>query len=453
MSRLKKYVVSINGVLIISFATLLIFTALSGQVSALWLVILLLSVGATLLLVNVMLKRITTPINQLINAALTLKNNAPIQPINANRYDFLHDVALTLNKAHNRSYKRSAKLDLAAQQLSTLLASMTEGIIAADNKHTVLHLNQAAITMLAINSQDFIGKPLWEVIRSKELNDLFNDTLNSGLARTVKVEYLSPNRCYLQLKSAPLKHEGEIIGAVIVLSDVSQMHRLDAIRKDFIANASHELKTPITAITGLVETILDDNKMPAPTRTRFLQKIAAQSTRIDTIVSQLLALSKAEGNIELSYQDKIILGDVAAYLTDQYKPLAELKKIAFAITCQEADFALYGNQETLLQAIGNIVNNAIKYTDNNGKVAITLKVQESQVLITIKDNGIGIAKADQASIFERFYRADKAHNTKIEGSGLGLAIARQIIIAHRGTIDLKSALGKGSTFYISLPSD
>ncbi len=457
MPKLKKYFVIINSLLVAFFGIAIMYFMLflaNGQYNTTAFVTMMLVLcGATIFTVNWLLTYIANSVGRLKMVASALKNGECIYPTNLAQYDFLADIAAELNTIQYRIHRRSEKLDLATQKLATILGSMTEGIIAVDQKQMLLHLNQAAIDMLAIHHTEFIGKPLWEVTRSKELNKLFNDSLNQGTSITVKVEHISPSRRWLQLKSAPLKHEGQVIGAVIVLSDVTNMHKLDTMRKDFITNASHELKTPVTAIIGLIETILDDSTMAMDTQKRFLQKINMQSKRINTIVGQLLALSKAEGVIETSYQDKIVLGDLCVSLTDQYTPVADLKGISFSIQCSVPELTFYGNQERLLQAIGNIVNNAVKYTANKGKVHIVYQLQQRQVIIAVSDTGIGIAKHEQSSIFERFYRIDKAHNSQTEGSGLGLAIARHIIIAHGGSITLESELGQGSTFYITLPLD
>ena len=456
MFRLKRLFLVTGSILAICFVVASLFFVVMAPTqhnTALFIIIMFALYGAVLLTIFGLFRYMTRSIQHLSVMTEALRDREHIAPpAKLGKYGFLKDIVAALNAVGHLTHRRSEKLDLASQKLATILGSMTEGIIAVDHQQTLLHLNQAAISILNIDPVHYDGKPVWEIIRSREINDLLADALGKGNARTVKLEYITPSRRWIQLKSAPLKHNNRVVGAVIVLSDVTQIHSLDEMRRDFVTNASHELKTPVTAIQGMIETILDDTTMAAATQKIFLEKISAQSSRINNITNELLNLSKAEQFIETSHQDSILLSSLCTLLKNQYAPIAELKEINLSAQCLDSNSAFQGNQEALLQAIGNIISNAIKYTSKGGRVASTFQLQEKNVLITVTDNGMGIAKNEQSRIFERFYRIDKAHNQQhIEGSGLGLSIARHIIIAHGGAITLESRLGRGTTFYITLP--
>ena len=224
----------------------------------------------------------------------------------------------------------------------------------------------------------------------------------------------------------------------------------EATRRDFIANASHELKTPVTAIQGITETLLEDVSMDDETRRQFLQKVNGQSIRLSQLISDLLALSRLESSGTDSFENvdlKEIIEDSCKVL----QPFAKEKGLSLDVQCPETNVVISGDEESLNQLLVNLLDNAVKYTPEGGKVTVQLTTNNQQAIIEIEDNGIGIEPAEQQRIFERFYRVDKARAKTLEGTGLGLSIVKHIVIRHQGHIALESALGKGSLFRVTLP--
>ena len=224
----------------------------------------------------------------------------------------------------------------------------------------------------------------------------------------------------------------------------------EATRRDFIANASHELKTPVTAIQGITETLLEDASMDDETRQQFLQKVNDQSIRLSQLISDLLALSRLESSGADSFKNI----DLKEIIEDSCKVLqffAKEKTLSLDVRCPENKVVISGDEESLNQLLINLLDNAIKYTPEGGKVTVQLTTNHEQVIIEVEDNGIGIELAEQKRIFERFYRVDKARSKTLGGTGLGLSIVKHIVIRHQGHIALESAPGQGSLFRVTLP--
>ena len=257
----------------------------------------------------------------------------------------------------------------------------------------------------------------------------------------------------LNLRGTMLRDgEGHRMGALIVLDDVTRLRKLENIRRDFVANVSHELKTPITAIKGFSETLRTGDVIDPVDAKRFLEIIDKNANRLESIVEDLLSLSKIEREEE---RKEIILEEgsikeVVKSAMKLYQTKAKEKKIEMDLKCDE-DIRAHINAPLLELAVGNLLDNAIKYS-NSGSDVLSAAVQtEKEVIIQIQDHGIGIAREHLPRLFERFYRVDKARSRKMGGTGLGLALVKHIVQAHGGQVSVESTLGKGSTVTISLP--
>jgi len=224
----------------------------------------------------------------------------------------------------------------------------------------------------------------------------------------------------------------------------------EAIRRDFIANASHELKTPVTAIQGITETLLEDTNMDEETQQRFLQKVNNQSRRLSQLISDLLALSRLELNDTDSFEN-LDLNEIIEDSCNLLLPFAKERALSLKVQSPEAKVVISGDEKSLNQLIINLLDNAIKYTPEGGEVSVRLTTNNEQAIIEVEDNGIGIEPAEQQRIFERFYRVDKARSKTLGGTGLGLSIVKHIVIKHQGHIVLESTSGQGSLFRVTLP--
>ena len=240
---------------------------------------------------------------------------------------------------------------------------------------------------------------------------------------------------------------------VFLPSDVGEIRRLETVRRDFIANVSHELKTPVTAIRGLVETLIDDKQMDVPTKDRFLAKIKGQALRLSNLVADLLTLSRLESQkiLSESEKEKFELKKVIKTSAEAQQPAVESKKIQLDIDLPKEPVPVMGDFEALRQSVDNLISNAVKYTTEEGSITVGLKVEGKEAVIFVKDTGMGIEPHHLDRIFERFYRVDKARSRELGGTGLGLSIVKHVAISHGGSVSVDSTQGEGSIFRIHLP--
>ena len=335
-----------------------------------------------------------------------------------------------------------------------VLASMIEGVLAVDHQERILRINQAAATLLGTNPELAVGRSLQEVVRKPELQRFITESLQSrtSIEADMTLLYQGEER-FLQTHGTPLRgSDGQTIGALIVIRDVTRLRRLENLRRDFVANVSHELRTPITAIKGAVETLLAGaNENPEDSQ-RFLEIANRQSDRLNAIIEDLLSLSRLERDAE---------SDEVGRTHERLLPILEsaLQSCSSIAKSREVDVNLFCSEELvanvnsalLEQAVINLVDNAIKYSESRNFVTVESWQEGEQVMIKVQDRGQGISKAHLPRLFERFYRVDAARSRAVGGTGLGLAIVKHIVQAHNGGVTVHSTPGEGSVFTMSLP--
>ena len=357
----------------------------------------------------------------------------------------MNQMALDLNQRITREIEQRSESE-------AILGCMIEGIVAVDNNQQVLRLNRAAATLFGVSPHLCVGQPIQEVIREAELQNFIRQALNQPKPREQELILHGPQRRYLHAQGTPLTGtNGEPIGVLIVLHDRTRLRQLESVRRDFVANVSHELKTPITAIRGAVETLIDDDSADAASR-RFLQIIFKQSERLNALVEDLLDLSRIEqGGTEGSWPlTPEPLAPVLENARLTCESLAAKTGIQIELSCP-ADLKAQIHPSLLEQAVENLLTNAIKYSDPSSKVILQGEKTEGQVMIRVRDFGCGISKDHQTRLFERFYRVDMARSRQLGGTGLGLAIVKHVVQSHHGDVAVDSAPGEGSTFTILLP--
>jgi two-component system phosphate regulon sensor histidine kinase PhoR len=336
-----------------------------------------------------------------------------------------------------------------------VLSSMIEGVLAVDNEERILRVNQSAAELLNIDHAVAIGRRIQEVIRKPDLQNFVSQALQSQKRIEEDITLvIRGNEIFLQAHGAPLRDSsGKDIGALVVLNDITRLQRLENIRRDFVANVSHELKTPITAIKGSVETLLGGAVEDEESAQRFLDIIARQSDRLNAIIEDLLALSRIEQGEERDGLEKAKtqLRSVFLNTLQACQLKANDKQVALEMDCPD-DIEIMINAPLLEQALVNLVDNAIKYSPEKGRVHFSALREDSAVVIKVQDWGSGISKEHLPRLFERFYRVDKARSRKLGGTGLGLAIVKHIVQSHNGQIAVESTPGNGSTFIIQLPT-
>jgi len=340
-------------------------------------------------------------------------------------------------------------------EYEAVLSSMIEGVIAVDAKERILSINQAAMDMLNLSSENLKHRSLQEMIRNFELQQLIAVTLSErkALERDIVIHQHEKERI-LNLKSHPLIHAAEQeIGALVVLNDVTRIRLLEEVRRDFVANVSHELKTPLTTIKGFVETLINGTLTENPQEAeRFLKIINKHVDRLNAIIVDLLSLARMENldeKIELRFTEKDLRQMVETAM-QLLASKAEQKHIRLELQCvgqpkAEIDATL------IEQALVNLLDNALKYSNENSRVLLKITEDDREVHLGVQDEGPGIHKQHLPRLFERFYRADKARSREMGGTGLGLAIVKHITQLHSGRVTVDTILGKGSTFTIHLP--
>jgi two-component system phosphate regulon sensor histidine kinase PhoR len=340
------------------------------------------------------------------------------------------------------------------KQEEAVLASMVESVLAVDNAQRIIRVNRAAALLFGMAGDAYEGRALPEVIRHPDLHSLVSRTLESDSPIEGEITLYDPVEKTLQVHGTSLEDSaGERIGALFVLNDITRLRRLERVRRDFVANVSHELKTPITTIKGFVETLLGGALENRADAVRFLEIIARHTDRLNAIIDDLLSLSRLdqgtgkEGGITFEPVD---LNRVIQRAVDACRAEAEARRVRVVVE-DERPTLVTVNPPLLEQAIVNLLNNAIKYSDEGDAVEISARWVNDEMMIRVADRGCGIEPEHLPRIFERFYRTDKARSRDMGGTGLGLAIVKHIAMIHGGRVSVESHVGEGSTFYIVLP--
>jgi two-component system phosphate regulon sensor histidine kinase PhoR len=335
---------------------------------------------------------------------------------------------------------------------------MTQGVICVDSDERILFVNRTAQELLRIKGEGAKGRLLQACVRSSEIQRFVQQVLSSDQPPDMQ-EFRLPiyDNLVLQISgSSLLDSRGERIGALVVLNDVTRLRELEMVRKQFVANVSHELKTPITTIKGYVETLCD-GALEDPEHARsFLERIAYNTERLDKIIEDLLSLSRIEQDVDRG-QVKLVPGNLHDIVQSAIRAVSDKAK-AHGIRIAFPQYEIIAtpivsrvNPTLLEQAMVNLLDNAIKYSEPGQLVQIEIITKEHLAEIRVRDYGCGIQAEHLPRLFERFYRVDKGRSRELGGTGLGLAIVKHIVEAHNGRVDVESTLGEGSIFTISIP--
>jgi two-component system phosphate regulon sensor histidine kinase PhoR len=363
------------------------------------------------------------------------------------------DLAAALVRLREQLVERGLTIGRQDTQQEAVLGSMIEGVLAIDGRRRILGINRAAADLLDVEADEAAGRPMQDVIRNPDLRrfaltaiDCREPVEDDLLLRGVRDRTI-------RLRGTALRDASGDGGAVIVLNDVTEVQRLENVRRDFVANVSHELKTPVASIKGFVETLLDGALDDHADARRFLGIVSRQADRLASIIEDLLALSRIEqsetsGTLPLERQP---LAGLLVAATDDCRPRATERSIHLELTCPPM-LMVTVNGPLLEQAVINLVDNAIKYSEPGKTVWLSADADADGTAIRVRDEGCGIAAEHLPRLFERFYRVDKARSRNLGGTGLGLSIVKHIVQAHAGTIAVESTPGVGTAFTIRLPT-
>lgn len=374
----------------------------------------------------------------------------------------LAGLAESLNQMAGQLNVRLSTVVQQRNELGALLSSMVEGVVAVNREQRILSLNRAASEMLQLDPRQTIGRSIQEVIRNSTMQELVRRSLNEDAPvqgeLTLQVngngndQHTQDQQRHIEFQSAQL-HDArdKRIGMVIVLHDVTQLRKLESVRRDFVANVSHEVKTPVSAIKASVETLLDDQTHDPQQIHHFMKIIQRQADRLAAIVEDLLSLARIEQDTATIYADleTAELLPVLAAACETCQAGADARRMQLHLTCPP-DLHARINPPLLEQAVVNLVDNAIKYSPEGKPVYIEAHAQDREVVVIVRDEGRGIEPAHLPRIFERFYRTDRARSRQMGGTGLGLSIVKHIAQAHGGRVSVDSRIGVGSRFTIHL---
>jgi two-component system, OmpR family, phosphate regulon sensor histidine kinase PhoR len=363
--------------------------------------------------------------------------------------DELGDLARALSRTTPRLEEVLNGLSTELGRREAILASMTEGVLAVDAKLRVSFHNDFFARAVATHEISE-GVPLIKVLRDPGLFELLKRVVDSGETLRQRVKMSVGEERTFEVYATPMaSHSAR--GALAILHDITPMERLERVKRDFVANVSHEFRTPLATITGYAETLLDGGLEDEKNRRKFVEVIQANSVRLNNLAADLITLSQLEAGWPEAQPGPIPIGEVIHNAVSTLEPVARLNGISLRLHEVE-QVEVLGHRIHFEQALVNLVDNAIKFNKPMGEVCVkAVRTADDQVEISVSDTGIGIPREDQSRIFERFYRVDKARSRQVGGTGLGLSIVRHAVEQMQGTVKVSSELGKGTCFTITLP--
>lgn len=395
-------------------------------------------------------RRFTAPIAEMTAAAEDLRGGDYTRRVRFSRRDELGILGDTLNRLGIELTDRIASLSRDDARLRAILSGMVEGVVAIDERDRIAFCNDAARESLDLGEGDLEGTRLWERVAVGELVDLIDEARASESHAEREIEILRPaGERTLVAHVSPFVGGGDR-GLVVVFHDITKLRRLERVRRDFVANVSHELKTPLTSIKGFVETLLDGALHDEENNERFLRRISANTDRLTSLVSDLLSLARIEARGETIPTTPVEVSAIVGEVLRRQENSLHAKRLVCHADELAAEVVVRGDEEALHQIVGNLLDNAIKYTPEGGEIHLRLRVEARTAILEVQDSGIGIPAREVDRVFERFYRVDKGRSREIGGTGLGLSIVKNLVLKMGGEISVESEEGVGTRFVVKL---
>jgi two-component system phosphate regulon sensor histidine kinase PhoR len=365
--------------------------------------------------------------------------------------DELGELARTYSDMAARIEEKVKDLSRERTQLGAILSSLIESIVAIDHQGRLLFLNPAAKNLFGLTSDDIRGRPFLEVLRHVPLNDVLNQALVERQAVKKEILLHSPAEHIVSVHALAVDYGQGQTGVLAALHDITELRKLESVRREFVANVSHELKTPLTSIRGYVETLLDGAVDDPKHNKAFLQTIQEHTNNLSRLIDDVLDLSAIEAD-RVDYRFEMLnIKEVADRIVKALEPMAKAKKVALEADLSGTLPKVRADREKLAQIMMNLIDNAIKFNKTGGEVRLTAEPNGTHLQVRVKDTGRGIAAVDLPRVFERFYRGNKDRSHEIPGTGLGLAIVKHLVEAHQGAVSVQSTPGQGSIFEFTLP--
>jgi len=359
--------------------------------------------------------------------------------------DSVEKMSQNLKETFNSLFEERKRAD-------SILSGMTEGVLAVDGSGYVILVNPASEKLFQITSNEALGKTVRQAIKNNEIADIIEKAIATGEKEKKELSIISPADAVFEAQLDTIRdNEGDIIGVVCVLYDITELRKLENYRKDFVANVSHELKTPLTSIKNYVETLLNGAIDDKENNISFLKKIEKNANNLEYLINDILDISKLENKKDKIAFAKLNAKDLVLKAFDLLSGKGAKKDIKFSIDCGD-DLYILGIEDYAYRALLNVLDNAINYTEPGGSVSVKCSKERDSLKLSVSDSGIGISKEDLGRIFERFYRVDKARSRDAGGTGLGLSIVKHIMNLHEGLVEVESVEGKGSVFTLVFKS-
>ncbi len=403
-------------------------------------------------------RSLTHPISEVAQRAIQLVSSTFGKEVRVSSTDELESLSKAIGEMGIQSRSQIEEISKEKDYLQTILKGMTEGVLVVDGRGRILTVNDALRTLLSL-SKDVSDKMPLEIIRNAELEGAIRKAIQDGENVALELDLNKFGERTIEVNVVSILPSGRrmdedsegIRGAIAVFHDITRLKQLEKIRQDFVANVSHELRTPLTTIKGYAETLLEGG-LEEDQALQFAQVIKRHTDRLTKIVEDLLMLSRIETKEFQLKMETILLRDFIDDVVDLVEEPAEKKEISLSRNEIPSSLAVLADRNYLEQILTNLLDNSIKYTPEGGRVIVSAVEKDSMdIQFSVEDNGIGIPREDLSRIFERFYRVDKGRSKELGGTGLGLSIVKHLVQVHGGRIWVESQLGKGSTFYFTLP--
>ncbi|HWO94666.1 MAG TPA: ATP-binding protein, partial [Dehalococcoidia bacterium] len=360
----------------------------------------------------------------------------------------LGDLARAFNEMSRSLQAAFSALAAERQRFVAVVSASTNGVIALDAARHIRYMNPSAEEILGMTREEAQGKPLLYALHQPEVHSRLTLVAEERRNEALSIE-LGPQRRWLRVLIMPLRDAGDW-AFLIILVDLTEMRRLETVRRDFVSNVSHELRTPLAALRAAIETLQEGALDDRPAAMSFLQRMLGEVDRLTNLVDELLTLSRIEAQLnETLSREPVDIERVAGNVVERMRPQADRAGIRLSISGAAEGLAVSGDPEQLDRAVTNLVHNALKFTPRGGSVVVATRREDGAAVLEVRDTGVGMSTADQARAFERFFKSDRSRST--EGAGLGLAIVRHVIQAHGGEVALESELGRGTTIRCLLP--
>ena len=400
--------------------------------------------------------RIIEPIKNLSVTSKRISEGKYDEKVYVKSDDEIGELAHSFNLMSEEIKKRIMEINDRNTKTKAILSSMINGVIAVDNSKKVMFVNSAAEEMFEFKEDQVRGKYILEVLRNSDLDEQIQKMISRNIMTTIEIEVDFPKKRNFNLYSNPIistEDGDEKIGVVIIIQNITEIKKLENMRKDFVANVSHELKTPLTSIKGFIETLLDGASENEEIRDKFLGIINVEVERLNSLIEDLLILSEIEKTEKIAHDEEINLNYSTKTIVEMLSEIAKNKDVSLFYNCQREVPSIYGNQSWFKQMMVNLIDNAIKYNKPGGEVRVGIKKDDNKnhIVISVKDDGVGIEEEHLNRLFERFYRVDKARSRNVGGTGLGLAIVKHVVLSFNGIIEIDSTFGEGTEFIVKIP--